>query len=1122
MADPQTPTQQEYDQDQGTQGVTLDMSKSTPLAPSQTAPPDSTTGVTLDMSKSKPLVAASAAPPQTAPAPSSQGDAHGGAGYAAIYKSLTDFAKARNVTMTGSENLQELYDKVKNFSGAPVPPGLGPYEGEYRIGREAIDFGKGALAAQQHEVDTGVAQYAQPGFMNKAGGIIRYVQGGIPLLGPLLGAIEDHLSNREYAQAAGVASSLATPEVVDKVGTKIVNTFKTAVDDTAALTRTHDARLKELDVARQQAADAQLAADKAKLAEGSARTPQEIETAAQNTSQAQTVASQQQANLSRAEAAVKAAAEAKAQAALKVAQSGRQIANQAAKKAKAGPSPEEIAKSNADFQKAIPAGPGKSAYTPEDLKAVNPILERHHANTAPVDSPQAVVDALESDRVSRDNKVKAAVQKYSDEPLKLADADENAVSVKQKLVEALADDEKVRPGFTEAALKELDKFNTTDPSVGEADELRKTLNTENRDKLNASGGARSIADARETDPEFAARYELADILRDGVYGKLEEKGVKGARESRQLDASAIRVRNAAERQVKRADVQARGTGEAGPVAKIASKVAKTVGIGGGAALGAATGIPFATEAGAIIGGSAGQAAADFLAPGDLTRSELIQRRMKTMHGGDVPTLDTSGAQPSVLPAEPLPPTVEAPINPRENTGLHAALATHFDEPIGETPYNELEQRLLQDIADKKKYNVPVDPAERKLNLEINKAKVQELQRARGLAEEQVKAREKAKADVEAERAEKEKLGLKTNLATPFESESHISPEDEFTLHHELGHHFQIAKAGYPTQDIIGRLHADIDSGAQAQARWDVSDFLDDKGKIDLGKVKDNIEALLDIFHGGAVADEVMRDVPVHRNSGARTDLRRMRTLLIDAGFAPTEAGQLMGASEGRVRQDFTKSGIRDIFQRYSQAREAGLNLGLLMSEETSGRAIQDFKNALEAKENTGEGENKSATPGKNQRGDRESNPGRTGGVQARGKEANKSARSTGESSGSGAGREEPRLKAAKAEPEERLPKVENLRVPQERTTGEHDAAIKEGGGIPGGVQEGDEEIGLKDLVLFHDPTTGSTLALPVDKVSAENVKAQLRKSRDMYIAAEDKKAKVAHPDDHAKNHEGEQ
>lgn len=95
--------------------------------------------------------------------------------------------------------------------------------------------------------------------------------------------------------------------------------------------------------------------------------------------------------------------------------------------------------------------------------------------------------------------------------------------------------------------------------------------------------------------------------------------------------------------------------------------------------------------------------------------------------------------------------------------------------------------------------------------------------------------------------------------------------------------------------------------------------------------------------------------------------------------------------------------------------------------------------------------------------------------------------------------------AAKPAPE-RLPKVENLRVPPERTTGEFDAPIKKGGAIPGGIQKGDPELNLKDLALFHDPATGSTLALPVDRVTPEAIAKELKKSRDVYIAAEDSKA----------------
>lgn len=109
--------------------------------------------------------------------------------------------------------------------------------------------------------------------------------------------------------------------------------------------------------------------------------------------------------------------------------------------------------------------------------------------------------------------------------------------------------------------------------------------------------------------------------------------------------------------------------------------------------------------------------------------------------------------------------------------------------------------------------------------------------------------------------------------------------------------------------------------------------------------------------------------------------------------------------------------------------------------------------------------------------------------------------------------ENPKLGSAVAEPPakeetERLPKVKNLSVPHERTTGRYDADIKQGGGIPGGIQKGDQELDIPDYAIFHDPSTGSSLMLPVDKVTPENVKNQLTKSRKAYLDAEDRAERV--------------
>jgi predicted GNAT family acetyltransferase len=69
-----------------------------------------------------------------------------------------------------------------------------------------------------------------------------------------------------------------------------------------------------------------------------------------------------------------------------------------------------------------------------------------------------------------------------------------------------------------------------------------------------------------------------------------------------------------------------------------------------------------------------------------------------------------------------------------------------------------------------------------------------------------------------------------------------------------------------------------------------------------------------------------------------------------------------------------------------------------------------------------------------------------------------------------------------------------MSVPSERTTGVHDAAIKTGGGIPGGIMRKAGKM-PHDLILFHDPVTGSTLALPENEVTPENVANHLAESR---------------------------
>jgi hypothetical protein len=96
-------------------------------------------------------------------------------------------------------------------------------------------------------------------------------------------------------------------------------------------------------------------------------------------------------------------------------------------------------------------------------------------------------------------------------------------------------------------------------------------------------------------------------------------------------------------------------------------------------------------------------------------------------------------------------------------------------------------------------------------------------------------------------------------------------------------------------------------------------------------------------------------------------------------------------------------------------------------------------------------------------------------------------------------------------------RVKGVTIPPERDTGVFHEHIKKGGAVPGGIQKGDAEIGVPDLALFHDPATGSTLALPTDKISPENVQKQIQTSRKQYLAAKEK----VEPKQVAKNASGD-
>lgn len=627
----------------------------------------------------------------------------------------------------------------------------------------------------------------------------------------------------------------------------------------------------------------------------------------------------------------------------------------------------------------------KIANVSEDLQA----LANENAQT--IEDPKTFADAIDKHIQEHEGKLQetAGVTKDSNEPV--------AADIETRLRDRLDkffDDNRGRYGTAEdvdkAKQEVMDRVLQTVTTPGEPQTIRapNLFEAENiRRGLNADAQPQYQTNAKPTTDAYkVGAVQAANELRSAIDESYEQKGIDGVKEWRQKEANLIDVRD----RLKDAQVKADQMGEGGVFRSLMKKI----------------GVP-STVIAIALGHPISGAAIGAAVLGDQISQNLTNPNVNVNRA-----LDLAAKNPGAKTTEPSYNQTLIPAAPPVDHGLHADLATHYGETLDRSTPEDLENRFTSDIDGKLSKGLPLEPEERKLLGKINESKANikteaEAQAQKDAEKAQAEA-EKAQQETEKEKAEKEAQGLKTNMAPPFAAEAHPEVPDywkalgktgEIAAAHELGHHFQAAKYGNATMDIIDHQHPSIDEDALAQARWDPSKFYDDRGEIDLNKVRDNIDEFLDIFHGGPVAEDVVYGTPIHENYGAGSDLDTMEKYLQDAGFSPSEAARLMMESELRVRKDFTNPGVKDVFQKYTRMKEKGLRPGILMSDKTSGRAIQEFKNAIEGQNET----NESPNPGKAGKGNKESNSGGIGGVQGQGKKGTRSAGETGAGAGTRGG-----------------------------------------------------------------------------------------------------------------------
>ena len=730
------------------------------------------------------------------------------------------------------------------------------------------------------------------------------------------------------------------------------------------------------------------------------------------------------------------------------------------------------------------------------------------------------------------------------------------------------------------------------PNLFEAENVRRGLNDESAPGLGVKRNAYQ-----------AGALEVANELRDKIDDAYDKRGVKNVQEWRGKEADLIDIRD----QIEKAQKKAEEGGEPSLWKSITDKVGLP-----SAVLAAVFG--FAHPAGATAAGLG--ILSHYLTEKGANPISNVQRAAKIASENqgaravEPERVPTANPNPNASGTPPVPAAGSIPTN----HALYGDLATHYGETLGATPYDDLHGRFLVDLADKMRQGIPLQPAERTLLGKVNQhyATQQTM-----MEEAATKAAEEEKINKEAADKEKAEAGLIPSTKPPFATQDHIPVPARFAEMgftparvgaHELGHQIMVDEHGHGTGDIINHLHDAIDSGSLAEARWEKPNFMDEDGKVKVDKIPE----ILEILHGGVIAEELLHNVPVHENPA--DDLEIARRIVKDAGFGPAETGMIMKAAELKAREVFNTPGVTDIIKRYTEHREAGLDKGTHMSGETVGKAVQEVRQARgrngttnneaqagkEGKANAGgdEAGGKGATEGKPKEavrpsGEERAEPGKGteprtnlqpgAGTATADREENRGAGASGyayrsrdigeigipkggyaataseEEARSYLGDREkvtgkpqelvrvPLEKAGEHEraagprgndwfkfnknvPEEHVERVgeptapkTNLKpsleaeraaraanpdfkpnsTPAEKSTGnpDVDAAIREGGGVPAGIFKGVPGK-LPDYAQFHEPVNGSTMMLPIDQITAENVKNHVQAKQAEYAAAE--------------------
>ena len=251
-----------------------------------------------------------------------------------------------------------------------------------------------------------------------------------------------------------------------------------------------------------------------------------------------------------------------------------------------------------EHRQAAPPSAKESLNYEENYHRARPYMEAENSE-AGIKTVRDAKDAAQSAVGKIEDKVKAYVES-------LPDTRVEGSKILDSATRALNDERWRTPEEREEGLEALRKLGVSDDlTLKQADALRRRLGQENESYLGTNTAGREAA--RATNPSFAAKEAAADSLRDMIYDKLEEGGIKDVGNLRKDEGALLSMRDIYERNVGRAERPAPPIARSG-LARIGSRRAAQ---GMGAAVGSIGG-PLGTAGGIAAGDIGGNVLEDWL------------------------------------------------------------------------------------------------------------------------------------------------------------------------------------------------------------------------------------------------------------------------------------------------------------------------------------------------------------------------------------------------------------------------------------------------------------------------------------------------------------------------------